>query len=363
MFKQLVPANGARYFNTEVEAKLNPSAQVNLVICESDTSLIDDRSINLGKVNTLLRNADFDSSLIKFDKNYLTTSACSTQDYKHLFSIIQNLRPRVDKIYEIGCGQGEFIEYLLDAGFSAGGCDPVYRGDSGNIETSYYAHTPNSRADLYVLRCVLPHLNDPFSFLDSIFDNNKDAKILFSYPNINWILNHHSWGSITHDHVNYFTEIEFRVRYDLVQHGSDSSKEWDYCVIQKQSSEKATIRTIDLVNRVGGDLQNRFLGLQTKRDNFLEAMTQNKEKIMVWGAAGKGAVIAFNLQLCGIEPMIIDLDTNKQNKFLECSGLKVRSPYQIDFIRQRGIIVAANLNHKSWIQKHFFKSVVTLSEY
>ena len=185
---------------------------------------------------------------------------------------------------------------------------------------------------------------------------------MVTYPNLNWIFNSCSWASITHDHVNYFTPIEFKVRYDLIEYGSDPSGEWGYCVMQKKSTEKSSINTIQFANTRRG-LQKKFLELQAKRDSFLEKIVKTNEKVIVWGAAGKGAVVALNLQLCGLEPIIVDLDPMKQNKYLECSGLKVWSPHQIDFTRYTGTVVAANQNHKSWIKKYVTNSVATLSEF
>ncbi len=155
-YQARVPGNASRFFRTREEALEQPDGEVHLVSDSEDP---------------FIRNASFDASLIRHDQSYCTSVVDLDQVVQLPTSsyFIDRVAPHLHgrrQVVDIGCGQGEFVELLRRSGVAAVGYDPVLRCESPHLHRRYWS-PDELPAELYVMRCVLPHIPDPWEFLDA----------------------------------------------------------------------------------------------------------------------------------------------------------------------------------------------------
>ena len=337
-----VPGNVSRLFKTKQEALLQKKAKIELVQDEACGGHIHNRL--------------YDPSLISHDLNYCTSNILHLKDSMSVINDIQGFIHELDdlKVVDIGCGQGEFVAELSSIGLLAYGYDPVLRYDSGNLFPKYFEESDiaaySDSAVLFTMRCVLPHIENPWAFLDQLLDSEQGAPRKYAYieyQQTEWIAKNGIWQQISHDHVNLFTKLDFQRRYHVVNTGEFAHGEWRWILVAKSDGLltpfEAPAISISNINE-----------LMEKRQKDLERISELDYPLAIYGAAGKGAMLAHAISSSfpvNEELVAVDQDSNRTGLFLECSGTEVKP---LDFLRnkqqkERRIIVA-NPNHLSWLK-------------
>jgi SAM-dependent methyltransferase len=297
--------------------------------------------------------------LIKYDKHYLTNDAFQlNQTLSYLIPFLNKNKYR--SFIDIGCGQGELVEYLRHSGRGESvGFDPTYKGKDKYIIKDYYneknlrklLRSEFKEPKLFILRCVLPHIKDPFKFVDKIFEDHLKSNILIEFQNLNWIFKNRIFSSISHDHVNYFSLDSFNNKYDVKSKGTFSSGEWSYVLLGKKYTS---------INKSSQelDLNSNLKMLLSYKKLELEFLVNNYNSIYLYGAAAKGMNYALSLQNKNfIKITAIDMNPSKQNHFMEVSGIKVLSPEHAKKKMNRGsVIVVMNPNHYEFAKELFPKT-------
>jgi hypothetical protein len=196
------------------------------------------------------------------------------------------------------------------------------------------------------MRCVLPHSPSPWDFLDDLFLANPDAKVLIEYQRIEWSIQERLWYQINHDHVNLFRLENFENRYNVSMSGNFSNGEWQWVLIErKRNSTRISGRAPKWLPKISN--------LINDRNDFLEKISKLDKRIVIWGAAGKGIVLAHAISKVRNDFEITDADANRWNFFLEGSGKKVISPLEIrDNLDLDSLVLVANPNHLSQVQDY-----------
>jgi len=325
-----VPANASRFFKESSEAISAPTGVIQLAIQDG-----------------LIFNRSFNQDLIVYDDQYCTT--VSSLEVLYTLPILGYLDSIFDlydfspRIIDIGCGQGELVKNLRDRGFEAFGFDPVSRTDSEFITKSLWTPT-DANADLFILRCVLPHISSPWEFLDDLFLANPNARVLIEYQRIEWSIQEKIWYQFNHDHVNQFQLENFENRYNILMAGDFSNGEWQWVLIEANSLS------------IGGETTNpiwlpKISTLIADRKEFLDRVADLDKRIVIWGAAGKGIVLAHAISTVRKDFNVTDADSNRWGYFLEGSGKEVRSPAEIrNGLTSDSWVLVANPNHLSQVQ-------------
>ena len=305
--------------------------------------------IQLAIQDGLLFNRSFNQDLIVFDEHYCTTVSALNESYTlpiiaYLDSVLEFFASP-PRIIDIGCGQGELVKVLRDRGFEAFGFDPVSRTDSEFITKSLW--TPrDTNADLFVLRCVLPHISFPWDFLDNLFFANPKAKVLIEYQRIEWSIRERVWYQLNHDHVNLFRLENFESRYRVIVTGDFSNSEWQWVLIEPNGSSISEDKDIPV-------LLPEIPNLINDREVFLEKIASLDKKIVIWGAAGKGIVLAHAISKVRFDFKVTDTDSNRWSYYLEGSGKEVSRSVDIrDCVDQNSLILVANPNHLSQVREY-----------
>lgn len=319
-----VPANCSRYFEKRWDAENQPIASINL-------------EIDVSKM--FVTNTMFNEELIAHDERYCTTNQFQLENSLLNFKYV--IRDRsFNQIVDIGCGQGEFVEHLKTMNLPAIGFDPVLRNENLYLfKKSFMPLKENlSVKNIYTMRCVLPHLKNPFDFLEKILLTDEQALIYIEYQNLEWIIEKQTWQQISHDHVNYFSTESFNCNFNVLSKGVFGNSEWSYVLIdgKKTANEIKPIPNLE-----------KLIELESDIPALLEKQTQGMlDAINIYGAAGKGMLFAYELKKLGaVDVVAYDEEPIYWNKFLEASGTQVRNPIEITKLDISTNLIVMNPNH------------------
>jgi len=320
-----VPSNCSRYFDTSEEAICQPRAKVQLI---------------LDQKYKFVRNQLYDPLLIRHDKYYCTSNSFHLEESIIAVKLIPDFFLPNTQIIEIGCGQGEFVRKLENLGLLVFGYDPVCKINSKNLHQIYFKPAQhiekNSLKKLFVMRCVLPHIQQPFEFLNEIFFYEPDAKILIEFQIIEWILSNTAWHQLSHDHVNYFSMNSFDLEFTVINKGVFADQEWGWVLISQKKKDPG----IKLIM----DHSIEIRKLMSVRMQHLKAMLNLKGPIGIYGAAGKGIIFGDAIYQAGIREIFgIDENNSYWGKFMEGSGTKIGGPR--DYFPSNSKIVVMNPRH------------------
>ena len=197
----------------------------------------------------LIFNAAFDASLLEYDEDYQNEQACSSVFKQHL----DDIRAIIQRYFfgksliEVGCGKGYFLEYLNKAGYEITGIDPAYEGDNTNVIKACFDKNLGVTAEGVILRHVLEHMSDPFSFLSAITNANEGkGKIYIEVPCFDWICEHSAWFDIFYEHVNYFRLADFHRMFGTVlESGHVFGEQYLYVVADLSTLKKPEMTKSD----------------------------------------------------------------------------------------------------------------------
>lgn len=327
-----VPANSSRFFNEYSEAITQPLGIVQLAWDET---------------NQIIVNQEYIPELIKYDSQYCTSVSAIGTKYTsptlNYFNQILKYIKDSAMVIDIGCGQGEFVNELRRRNINAIGFDPVLRVSSPYLRAKYWE--PSDRVgDLYVLRCVLPHIQNPWNFLAEISFSAPGALVLIEFQRIEWILENKIWYQVSHDHVNLFSLRDFILRYDVLDSGKFSNGEWGWVLIDPS--------TFHLPESFAPDIYElNFKELFDEKNSYLNYLKLIDRQLVIWGAAGKGIVLAHASMSYHHKIVAIDADSHRWGYFLEASGVEVLPPHAAARMDEESLILVCNPNHLEQVKQ------------
>lgn len=345
-----MPANATRLHFSEHSALMSPEAKV---------------GFEIDSISGVLTNSLYDDSLIVYDMNYCTTNVdisgnaiIPTMEY---FSSVTEKYGPFCSVIDIGCGQGEFVNALRDSGQNCIGFDPVLKSPNEYLKDRFWTQQ-EPPAELFVMRCVLPHMASPWEFLESIWLNSTNAFVLVEYQRIEWIVEKSIFSQISHDHVQQFVLNDFSAHVEVIEHGTFAEGEWQWVLLKNSRSSKAP-------NLNKNDARVELMEkLQSDSSLILESVrlkVGQGENITVWGAGSKGAIFAYYLQQSGVsEFSVVDSDLSKEGLYLENSGIQICSPKAFHENTEKNLVIVMNPRHAESLKPHIRKlhEVITLEE-
>ena len=300
-----LPVFQNRMYDTALEAKNCPKGNMHLV--EDQTT-------------GLVYNMAFRPELMTYDDRYQNEQAVSPLFQRHLETVATLINQSMgrERLVEVGCGKGYFLEMLLTKGFDVTGFDPTYEGDNPRIQRKYFAPGVTDAAEGLILRHVLEHIQNPYDFLRLLSEaNGRRGKIYIEVPCFDWICTHRAWFDIFYEHVNYFRLSDFKRLFGKVlDSGRLFGGQYLYVIAELSSLREPKIDTDDCII-----FPNDF----TRK--IAEPITTNVNQSAIWGGASKGVIFSLMKEHAG-SPVttVIDINPAKQGKYLAGTGLRVQSP-------------------------------------
>lgn len=245
------------------------------------------------------------------------------------FIINYNLQGK--RVVDVGCGDGNYLDLIRQAGALAFGVEPALaeaevaiKEHNLTVFTNYVTRNlpvPYSPYDAFVTRQVLEHIPDINDFLQGIRESlTLDGIGLIEVPNFEQTLVQQRFYDFFVEHVNYFTERTLRL-----------------------AVEQNGFKVLEIVHSMNGEYLEAYVKvdstteidqLQLSSDNllnnlkiFLANSYKEGKKVALWGAGIKGVTILSLLEENNIA-YVIDSDPLKHGKFTPVSHLLVRSPQE-----------------------------------
>jgi hypothetical protein len=322
--------------------------------------------IGINKKEFLLVNKLYDDEKINYSRQYYTNPTLSSKFYDEdteqiILEITKKLN--INSIIEIGCGQGKLVRFLAKKNkkIQILGFDPIISKNSAYFKKGFYPSTINNQsADFYILQCVLPHINQPKSYIESIFAINKQAYIYVEFPNLKFILKNKLWYQFSYEHINYFTFDYFKKHFNIIKKGTYLGGEWSYVLIKnKKYPDKSNYISLYFYF-----IWCKLIIRMRKTDLKKIIKLTNNKTLFIFGAGGKGAMLAAHIhsQYKNIDIYMVDNDIKKHNLFLGSSAIKVISVQKaLLLVTEHTFVIAANPNHRSYVSD-IFSSRCTILE-
>ncbi|WP_432817027.1 class I SAM-dependent methyltransferase [Sulfitobacter sp. JB4-11] len=271
----------------------------------------------------LVRNDAFDPALVDYDASYQNEQANSAPFRAHLEWAADLITRHMgsDNLVEVGCGKGTFLEMLADRGVSITGFDPTYEGDNPLIEKCYFGPELGLEARGMILRHVLEHIPDPYAFLCQLRDANGGGGLIYiEVPCLDWICEGRCWFDIFYEHVNYFRLSDFGKMFGSVMTmGRCFGGQYLYVI-----ADLGSLRPPEYDPANTAPFPDDFT--QTLDD--IAATTTPAD--VIWGGASKGVIYALLAARAGAPvKAVIDINPNKQQRYLAGTGLQVRAPQDV----------------------------------
>lgn len=309
--------------------KIYSTIELSLDVKKADVNIVHCRECDF------IYNDAFSSKLMTYDNEYQNEQANSDAFNTHLndvLNIIFHKDHKYNKIVEIGCGKGIFLEKMWERGIDAFGFDPAYEGNNPRIIKDYYsAQKFEIKPDLIILRHTLEHIENPHDFLKIIKSAVKyDVDIYIEVPEFNWILDHNAFWDIFYEHCNYFTRQRLESFFLTYESGLLFNGQYQYVIASlgdlTTDNNIASFKSMDIYFY---DVLNKYRKLIEQEDN-----------VIIWGAGAKG-----NTFLNLLDPKkeyikyVVDINPKKQGKYIAGTGHEIIAPEDISNINVEHVII------------------------
>lgn len=311
------------------------SAQAAIDCIKGDIQLVEDTQTGL------VYNAAFRPELMDYDGNYQNEQGLSDHFRQHL-ETVADLVERYSaggRLIEVGCGKGFFLELLIERGFDVIGFDETYEGTNPRMSRQNYGVGAVDPAEGLILRHVLEHIQDPFSFLTMLRDTNGGkGRIYIEVPCFDWICEHKAWFDIFYEHVNYFRLTDFQRMFgEIIDCGRSFGGQYLYVVAELSSLRTPAYDAADAVH----------FPVDFTKQVDAPITIGHPGRCAIWGGASKCVVFTLLKARAGYAfDTVIDINPAKQGKHLAATGIQVMSPEQVlPHLPQGSTVLVMNSNY------------------
>jgi SAM-dependent methyltransferase len=309
-------------------------------------------------------NAAFDSSAMQYDVDYDNSLHFSDrfQAYAQALAkrLVDSYQLKNKDIVEIGCGKGDFLLAICDLGQNRGygfdrSFDPAKIRDgvsAGNVTfyQDFYDHDYSDLpVDFVCCRHVLEHIQEPTAFLKglrSLLVGKNETTLYFEVPNALFTLESLGIWDLIYEHCSYFTERSLvrsfeEAGFDVLATGTPFGDQYLY--IEARASEETSVRPFP-VQQSMAELKALAAAFEQSYRSTVDAWTAKLASLpngrsVVWGGGSKGVTFLNVLRsVAGIE-CLVDVNPNKQGRFVPVTGQEVVSPARLSQHRPTNVIV------------------------
>lgn len=331
-----VPIHSVLLMATREEALSYPRGTIRLGFCEACG---------------FITNTAFDPTLHEYSSRYEETQAFSPTFNQFHERLARRLVERYDLhgklIIEIGCGKGEFLRLLCEAGGNRGiGLDPAYvpERNPGNerlrfIRDMYSEKYSWLQGDFIVCKMTLEHIHPVYDFVSMVrrsLVNNPDAVIFFQVPNVAYILRDTAFWDIYYEHCSYFSRGSLarlfrRCAFDVCSLSTEYGDQ--YLTLEARPAAGVTMSHLEEENdfeEVKSLVQcfaSRYPETRQRWKDRVRILLAERRRIVVWGAGSKAVAFFTSLSIThDLIPYAVDINPYKQGTFLAGTGQEIVGP-------------------------------------
>jgi len=267
-----------------------------------------------------------------FYNNYLMTTSHSVQMRKFQQSqasdFVQRFCLSGKRVIEIGCGDGNYLNYLHQAGSNVAGIEASSRFQEMSRKRGFTVFSgyisrenaiPEAPWDGFVTRQVLEHIPDPNGFLQGIRASLASGAVgLVEVPSLEQSLEGYRFYDFFSDHVNYFSALTLqhaleRNAFEVIEISREMGGEYNVALVQVPQDFEFM------------ELQRIVDTLTQEINSFIESYQCIGKRVAIWGAGGKG-ITALAVAHIRDVAYVVDSDPYKQGLFTPVSHFPVVAP-------------------------------------
>lgn len=292
-----------------------------------------------------LFNPQFDPDTQRFSADYESSQAYSPHFRAFSTQLAGDLVARYGlqggSVLEIGCGSGEFLQLLREAGVDECiGIDPAYRraSDVRGPGLLFYPEPYSTQhhhidADLLICRHTLEHIATPLAFLRDVRAHlqGTDTPVFFEVPEARRIIQHGVFWDIYYEHCAYYTPASLaglfrRAGFRVVDMALDYADQ--YLLLWAVPGDASADPPHRLEHHTAEeDLLSAVRQQQQHWQARLRDGSAAGEQLVLWGSGSKAVafVSAMGELVKGISA-VVDINPRRQGLFLPGSGLPIIAP-------------------------------------
>ncbi|MEO5839003.1 MAG: class I SAM-dependent methyltransferase [Acidimicrobiales bacterium] len=301
-------------------------------------------------------NADFNPLLVEYSGRIEETQAFSPHFVRYAKSLagewIDRHGIRGETIVEVGCGKAEFLSLMCEIGDNKGiGFDPavhVKRIDAGvasrlTLVTELFGDEQMGLdADALVCRHTLEHIPDVHKFLSMLHrwavQRSEPPIVLFEVPDVERILDEVAFWDVFYEHCSYFTSGTLRFAFERAGFEVlDIRRVYDgqYLVLEARPRiAETTAQSIAQSHHVPSiapaeRFVDRYRSITAACRANLERFVRDGKTVALWGGGSKAVGLLTTLDVGHLVKFTVDVNPNKQGKFLVGTGHAVVGPEQL----------------------------------
>jgi SAM-dependent methyltransferase len=345
-----VPTNSCILLPTVAEATGYPRGDIRLGFC---------------KQCGFLSNVAFDNALTEYSGRYEETQAFSPTFNKFHEQLVHSLIEKHDlhdkDVLEIGCGKGEFLNLICEAGENRGlGFDPGYSESRGEamgasrfrvIRDFFSEQYADNQADFVCSKMTLEHISRPYDFMKAAVrvTRRPDGVVFIQVPESLRIVRDCAFEDIYYEHCSYYTAGSlsrlFR-RLGLNVVSVDIAYDDQYLTVEaKYSNTSGSVdrRTVDDL----GDLKQYLATFNERTTAKIDGWRRRVQqwaaagkRIVIWGSGSKG--VSF-LHALGDEARhisnAVDINPYREGYFMPGTGHEIVGPKKLAALKPDAVVV------------------------
>ena len=348
-----IPAHSCLLLADQEEARTFPRGTLRLGLCRQCG---------------FISNTAFEPSLNQYSARYEETQGFSPRFRGFARALAKRWVEEYDlhgkRVLEIGCGKGEFLVMMCEAGAGTGiGIDPSVipeRVDSevGSritwISDLYSEKYADLDADAIVCRHTLEHIapvGDFMRMLRRAIGDRTGTVVLFELPDVLRVLKEVAFWDVYYEHCSYFSAGSlarlFRATgFEVL----DVSYDYDdqYLLVEARPSTTPAAGAPLPIEDDMGVLQEAVRQFGAAYDSMVErwrsdlhALRRRGGRAVIWGAGSKGVSYLNNLDAGDDVEFAVDINPYKQGMYMAGTGHRIVAP---DFLREYhpDLVVAMN---------------------
>lgn len=317
----------------------------------------------------LIFNQSFNADLIDFGKNYEVSLNCSDRFNSFQQATAERLVDRYDlvgkTIFEIGCGNGEFLETICRMGRCDGiGIDPTVKStrlELGNntirFEKKFFDEDYTGElGDFICCLSVFEDVKEPKAFLDLLkrrLSPRACPVYLEVFNGMGALENGEVW-SVHYEQCNYFSadslnEAVRRSGFRVLNQGKCYEND-QYLFIEfepceqggtdrlETSTQAERMASLEHDYKVVGDFQQKFASRKKFWETKLEELPPGK--VVLWGSGGKTITLLNTVLNSDRVETIVDNNQARQGRFIPGTGHQVQAPESLLSIEPEVIVVS-----------------------
>jgi SAM-dependent methyltransferase len=266
-------------------------------------------------------------------------------DYRRSLAsnLVSRFRKQQPRILDVGCGSGEFIHILNNAGATSVGLEPsrplLQRARKDGLEVVPGVVGPDTKAALgpidgWTCLQVLEHIADPVAFVTHLGDMLPVGGVgVIEVPSVEHIIRHARFYDFFTDHLNYFSEDTLALCCRLAGlHCTEITRGLD--------DQFLVAFVTPVPSHEWQSLQSRADTVIGELREWARAKLARGKKVAVWGAGYKSIAAICAADLTGLS-YVIDSDPAKHGKYTPGSRLLIRPPSAVRDDPVDAIILAA----------------------